>query len=92
MDLTLLEIHLDDASFTANAPFSDDSSEAEPAAATATESAGDEDGGDLRTLVPFLVGLGALAGIAYLVRRLRRGGETGTEIEAEIGEPEAPTP
>lgn len=91
MELTLLEIHLDDASFAANAPFAGrSSSEGEESSDGGSTAAADER--DLHRLLPFLVGLGALAGIAYLVRRWRRGGDAGTQIEPEVAEPEAPTP
>lgn len=92
MELTLLEVHLDDASFTANAPFSDDSSAEEAESAAEATASTDDEGRAATDLIPFVLGLGALVGIAYLVRRLRGGDETGTEIEPEIAEPEAPTP
>lgn len=85
MDLTLLEVHLDDATFTANAPLSGES-DAAPAAAADDES----DAGP--PLLPFVVGLVALAGIAYVVRRLRSGGSAETDIGAEVPEVDAPTP
>ena len=83
MDLTLLEVHLDGASFTANAPLS---GETEPA----VDAPDDEDGGP--PLLPFVVGVVALAGLAYFVRRLRSGGDATADLEAEMPEVDAPTP
>jgi hypothetical protein len=85
MDLTLLEIHLDDARFTANAPLSGES-EASPAA----DADEDSDGGP--PLFPFVVGLVALAALAYVVRRWRSGGSVDAEIEAEMPDVDVPTP
>jgi hypothetical protein len=85
MDLTLLEVHLDDASFTANAPLSGQS-EATPAADT------DDDGDGGPPLLPFVVGLVALAALGYVVRRWRSGGSVDAELEAEMPDVDAPTP
>jgi MYXO-CTERM domain-containing protein len=83
MDLTLLEVHLDGASFTANAPLSGESE-------SAVEASGDDDAGP--PLLPFVVGVVALAGLAYLVRRWRAGGAKPADLEAEMPEVDAPTP
>lgn len=80
MDLTLFEVHLDDASLTANAPFSGE--ESEPVDQTETE-----DQGGVPTVVPFVVVLAVLAGLAYLVRKWRSGDEP-AEIEPETPGPE----
>jgi hypothetical protein len=67
-EFTLLKLQVDDASFTANAPFSesegDDSGE---------ESAGGlrEASGSARRLLPLVVGLGFLVVVALVVRKLR---------------------
>jgi hypothetical protein len=82
VNITLFEIHLEDASFEANAPFSD--AEAEDAADAADEygidaggyNDGDDDGGPSK-LVPLVVGLVLLVGLAALVRKLRGGGDDG---------------
>ena len=91
MELTLFEVHLDDAAFTANAPFSGNG-DGESADAETSEAAEDESGG--RSVLPYVVGLAFLAGIGYLVRRrMSDGGEDfGTEVEPTVSEPEAPTP
>lgn len=70
MDVTLLEVHLEDASFTAQAPFAGrgDTGEAD-APSEPTEDETDRPG-----LVPLLIGLAALAVLAYLLRRRRNGG------------------
>jgi hypothetical protein len=85
MDLTLLEVHFDGARFTANAPG------AEP---TVTDPAADTPAEDdaAPPLLAFVVGVLALAGLAYLVRRWRSGGAAGTEIEAAVPDVDAPTP
>lgn len=92
MDLTLFEVHLDDASFTARAPFS--GSEA-PESIEELESAsaeGDEAGGR-PSLLPFVIGLAFLAGVGYLLRRRRSGNEepVPAEIETDTPDAEAPT-
>jgi hypothetical protein len=64
--VTLVELDLENASFTAHAPFSgsgDDGDEPEP---PADESA---DSTDRAAVLPFLLGLTALVALAYLVRR-----------------------
>ncbi|MEF8856780.1 MAG: hypothetical protein V5A16_05095 [Haloplanus sp.] len=81
MDLTLLEVHLDEATFTANAPLSGES-EAAPAA----ETADDGDGGP--PLLAFVVGLVTLAVLGYLVRRWRSSGSH----DPDISDVDTPTP
>jgi len=91
MDLTIFEVHLDDASFTANAPFSGPD-EAESVEEDAAPAAADSDSGR-PSVLPFVIGLAFLAAVGYLVRRRRNGGDdiVQTEIETEAPEPEAPT-
>ena len=84
MDLTLLEVHLDDSTFTANAPLSGES-DALPAADSDDES-------DAGPLLPFVVGVVALAAIAYVVRRWRSGGAPEGELDVEVPDVDAPTP
>ncbi len=86
MDLTLLEVHLDDACFTANAPLSGESGTT-PAAADI-----DEDSDARTRLLPFIVGLVALAALGYVVRRWRSGGSLETEVDTEMPDVDAPTP
>lgn len=85
MDVTLFEFDVDNASFTANAPFSGASSGSE-----ADDSGGDEPGsepdagvgGGRGRLLAALAGLGALALLAWLRRR----GETEELSVSEAGE------
>jgi hypothetical protein len=86
VDLTLLELHLDDSSIKANAPFSggdDTEAETETASATDEEPAPDDGGSRLRLLAPVAVGLVALAAIGVAVRRLIGGAPDPVE-ELEI--------
>ncbi|MFB6311637.1 MAG: hypothetical protein ABEH64_10725 [Salinirussus sp.] len=83
MDLTLLEVHLDGATLTANAPFAGEESEA------GQDVADDEDRG-LLALLPFVLVIGVLAGLAYIVRRWRSGRDTAT-IEPTVSEPDVAT-
>ncbi len=69
VDLTILEIHLDDASFTATAPFSGE--EADEAEAEERADGGD----DKPPIAPFLAGLVVLVLIAAAVRKLVRSDE-----------------
>jgi hypothetical protein len=87
VNITLFEIHLDDASFEANAPFSD--AEAEDAPDAADEYGADVGGGDeggASNLVALVVGLVLLIGLAALVRKLRGGGDDDAD-EADTIDP-----
>lgn len=65
-EFTLLKLQLEDASFTANAPFSDSGEDA------SGESTPDS-GGSSRRLLPFVVGFVFLLIAALAVRKLRGG-------------------
>lgn len=77
MDLTILEVHLDDASFSANAPFAGredhDESDSEPTGESGHAAEG-------RSVAPLVVGLVVLA-VAALAARKLLGGDSG-EIES----------
>jgi len=77
---TLLELHLDDSTFTANAPFSSDA-ELPDEGPDDGEPTGDGDGG--RSWLAALVGLLFLAVLAVLVKK-KLGGD-----EEEYTDPEA---
>jgi hypothetical protein len=80
---TLLEVHLEDASFTANAPYSGSSGEEaeEEREAAAPE---DDSGGRGKALVGLLAVVAVLA-LAYLgSRRLGGGDVPDVEVEAEV--------
>jgi len=81
---TLLEVHLEDASFTANAPYSGTSGDGadEDAADTDDEAAaGGDSGGPGKALVGLLVVVAILA-LAYLGSR-RLGGEDLPDVAVE---------
>lgn len=67
-EYTLLKLQLDDASFTANAPFSgsDDDTESDGASAT-----GEDESGSDRRLLPLVVGFAFLLVLAVIVYRRR---------------------
>jgi hypothetical protein len=74
-DITLFELHLDDASFSNSAPFfggEDDEGVA----------ADDESGGGAAGKLYILLALGAIVGLAWLVSRSEVG--EGIEIDEEI--------
>ncbi len=80
VNITLFEIHLDDASFEANAPFSGSeaeelSEEEAEEAVTGAIGSGDADGSGPPKVLPLVVGLVVLVGLAALVRKLRGGGD-----------------
>lgn len=80
MDLTILEVHLDDASFSANAPFAgqEEAGDAEP---EPTADAGSAEGS--RSVAPLVVGLVVLAAAALAARRLMGGDSDGIESVAD---------
>lgn len=82
MDLTLVELHLEDASFTAHAPFSGrgDGGEAPEASEPNESGEAEAEGPDI---LPFLIGLAALAALAYLLRRRWNGGTEPVPDETE---------
>lgn len=80
MDLTLFELHLDEASFTANAPFT--GGETEEEADSSTSGSGDDDGGRrARDVLPAILGLVALVGVIALLKKLRGGSDEEPTLE-----------
>jgi hypothetical protein len=76
VQLTLFEFHLDDASLTANAPFSRDRDDAEPVAEGSDSPASTD-----RSAKPLLALLGVLAvGAAAVAIRRLRGSDAAVEI------------
>jgi len=77
---TLLELHLDDSTFTANAPFSNDAELPDDAAEDDEAAGGDDDG---RPWLAALVGLLFLAVLAVLVKKKLGGDDepAGDELE-----------
>jgi len=67
VDITVLELHLHDAEFTANAPFADDST------AEGTEQGADSTDGRGVGLLGVVVGLSALALVAVGLKRYLSG-------------------
>ena len=84
MEITILEVNLDQPSFSAKAPFSGEGlggeSEGETDDAFATGDTDADEGG--RSPLPFVVGLVFLVGIGLAVRRLR-GGDSDPVEETE---------
>ena len=77
-EFTLLKLQVDDASFSAQAPFSGHSG-------NQSETEADEDE-RRRSLAPLVVGLVFLVGLAVLVRKLRGdSGEELVETEPQLG-------
>lgn len=81
--ITLLELHLDDASLTANAPFSSRGKDVEAAEGPFDDETSSRKG----SLVAAVVGLVFLVAVAYVVRKRVLSG--GTDEELEIDEIEA---
>ncbi len=79
VDVTLFEVHLDDSSFTANAPFSSSESDEE----TNERREPDDSGTSKGALVAAVVGLAFLVVGAALVKR-RLGSDAPAEEEAPI--------
>lgn len=78
-DITLFELHLDEASFSNTAPFlGGEGDDEERAEADAT----DESGSDAASKLYILLALGAIVGLAWLVSRTEVGEEI--EIDEEI--------
>lgn len=87
MDLTIFEVHLDDASFTANAPFAGgDDQEAEAVETAAEMDAETEEEGGF-SIAPLVVGLVVVAAVALGVRRMLR--SEPDEFEHAISDAEA---
>jgi hypothetical protein len=82
VDITLFEVHLDDSSLTANAPFSRGRKEVEagdgelPAKSSSSSSKG--------KLVAALLGLVFLAAVAFVARKKGGGGDEEVEGELEV--------
>lgn len=87
MDLTLFEVHLDEASFDATAPFADESSDEGSTGIDVAEGGSEsEEGG--RSPVPFVVGLVFLVGVGLAIRRFMGGSdEPGEEMDEATAEP-----
>ncbi|SEN84518.1 hypothetical protein SAMN05216388_1005186 [Halorientalis persicus] len=77
-DITLFELHLDDATFSNSAPFVGGEDDAEGAEAEAADESGSGAAGKLY----ILLALGAIVGLAWLVSRSEVG--EGIEIDEEI--------
>ena len=77
VDITFLELHLDDSNLTANAPFSSGRKEV----AASNESPEPESSSSKGKLVGALVGLVFLAAVAFVVRKKVAGG--GDDAEGE---------
>lgn len=89
MELTLFELHLDEASFAANAPFagSDDGS-GSPFGSEEESVTQDEEGSSGPSPKAFVVGLIFLVGIGLAVRRFMGGrGESDTDVDEPTAEP-----
>ncbi len=76
-EFTFLKLQLDNASFPANAPLVDNSDTDDD-----WESRADEDE-DSMSILPLLVGLVFLAGLAYAVKKFL-GGDKEVEVEVEV--------
>ena len=82
VDITLLELHLDDSNLTANAPFSSGRKQVEAGEGPPEQP---ESSGSKGPLVATLVGLVFLVVVGYLVRSKVLGGdETEEEEELEV--------
>ena len=91
VQITFLEVHLDDASFSAAAPFSGSTAEDATSATDGETNTGDEtddaaalgteDSGPPKKAVAAIAGLVGLVVIAALVRYLRGGDEPDVDIE-----------
>lgn len=78
VDITFLEVHLDDSTLTANAPFSSTGGESEEeteAEAEVEVEVEEGEGGGSSTLLAAIVGLVFLVVVGFLVRRYLRGGQ-----------------
>lgn len=76
VDITFLEVHLDDSTLTANAPSSSDKKEIEASTEPPTAESSPK-----TTLIAALVGLVFLAAVAFLVRKKFLAGETDEDEE-----------
>ena len=84
VNITLFEIHLDEAVFEANAPFAGESDEeaAESAIGTEAEPTSDEGDGP-PAVVPLVMGLVVLVALAAILRKLRGGDDEDDFDEGE---------
>lgn len=74
-EYTLFKLQVDDATFTAHAPFSKAGSESASDEETGTVASGGSDGDGGSRLLALLIGLVFLVVVAALVRKLRGGAE-----------------
>jgi hypothetical protein len=79
VEFTFLKLHVEDASFTAHAPFSSAGDGSDAAGETEDDSE-ETDGASDRRLFPLLVGLAFLVVAAVALQRLR-GGDDGEDTE-----------
>lgn len=88
VEITFLEVHLDSANLTANAPFSSKSNEPEDAdeREPGVELEVEDGSGGGGTLLAAVVGLVFLVVVGFLVRRYLRGGELGEIAEGGVDE------
>lgn len=89
VDITFLEVHLDSANLTANAPFSgstDAESEGDGGREPEVELEVEDGSGGGATLLAAVVGLVFLVVVGFLVRRYLRGGEHGELAEGGVDE------
>jgi len=77
-EFTFLKLQFDDASFSANAPFS--------ASGEAEVEAGEDDDGDEESgsVLPLLLGLVFLVGVAIVVKKLLGGGADPPDIDVGV--------
>ncbi|MFB6151688.1 MAG: hypothetical protein ABEJ40_07775 [Haloarculaceae archaeon] len=80
VEFTFLEVHLDGAEFTANAPFADRSEAAETEEAESGV-AGEDDGGF--DPLPALLALGVLVLVVAVIRKLVGGGGADLDLDED---------
>ena len=78
-ELTLLKLQVEDASFTAHAPFSSAGDGSDAAEEGEGDGSGENNEASDRRLLPLLVGFAFLVVVAVAVRKLRGGDEAKDE-------------